>query len=573
MTRIVEGLEDRPFNAMPDVRRYFPAEAIEEARQTLAGSIERGSGPGLAIGPAGCGKSMLCHVLAELFRHQLAVVHLSSARIQNSRALLQAILFELGLEYRKRDEGELRLELIGYLSRSDKCPEGILLIVDEAHTLPVRVLEELRMLSNLVRGGVPRVRIVLAGGPALEERFTHPKLESFNQRIAARTYLRAWDRAETEQYIAGELEAVGVESASVFSPGAVDRIYRATDGIPRLVVQLCDYALTLAIAGGRQSIDAEGIDEAWADLQQLPAPWNESARPTKPSESGQPSIIEFGALDSSAADEDTAEDVSPSVASFEVGSQPTATDNQPADATAMAHSLPDPDMPPAEDPLESLTAGVSALEEEFGAPGSIAPQRAAKPEFDATSVNAPGDAEAFEDEEVIIDRYAALDAGSGRSAVSPVQGDARALSDMFALHRGGGDGDSADGDLVDASLSTTDAVGHSATIAMNSTPADTTSMSSQATEWLDPSADPVMPTFDSLDALGPLRSERPPQVGPGTSAQGQTDIAAPAEETAPPLIVIDDTPAPGSASSSSEAQGARVERQDYSQLLERLRNG
>ena len=55
----------------------------------------------------------------------------------------------------------------------------MLLIVDEAHTLPLRLMEELRLITNLARNGQPRVRLVLVGGPQLEERFASPKLESF----------------------------------------------------------------------------------------------------------------------------------------------------------------------------------------------------------------------------------------------------------------------------------------------------------------------------------------------------------------------------------------------------------
>ena len=65
-------------------------------------------------------------------------------------------LFELGLPYRGMEEGELRLSLHGYLSPAKQTLSGLLLLVDEAHALPWRLLEELRMISNLVRDGMPR---------------------------------------------------------------------------------------------------------------------------------------------------------------------------------------------------------------------------------------------------------------------------------------------------------------------------------------------------------------------------------------------------------------------------------
>src|SRR3954469_1446227 len=181
--------EERVFPTYPQVARYFPAKSVEDARARLGRAIERGNGPGLVIGGPGTGKSLLLQVLAAQYHEQLDVVLPACARLWTRRGLLQSILFELGLPYRSRDEGELRLSLLDHLLSKDQCPTGLLLLVDEAQTLPIPLLDELRVLTNLVRGAMPRVRLVLAGSSSLEESFTDPELESFSQRLAARSYL------------------------------------------------------------------------------------------------------------------------------------------------------------------------------------------------------------------------------------------------------------------------------------------------------------------------------------------------------------------------------------------------
>ena len=188
-------LSARPFAAAPQVDRYFPAHAIENARQTLTRVIERAEGAGLVVGPTGTGKSLLLQVLAEQFRDRFDVALLANGHLTTRRALLQAISFELGLPYRGLEEGELRLSLIDHLAPGTRCPQGMLLLLDEAHRLPLRLMEEVRMITNLVRNGQPRVRLVLAGSVALEERFARPDLESFSQRLSARCYLETLDRA------------------------------------------------------------------------------------------------------------------------------------------------------------------------------------------------------------------------------------------------------------------------------------------------------------------------------------------------------------------------------------------
>jgi type II secretory pathway predicted ATPase ExeA len=289
------GFNRRPFASAPDADCYFPGTSIEAARQTLFRCLERGEGAGVLIGPAGTGKSLLLDVLSEQFAGRASTVILGSGRLSTRRALLQAILFELDLPYRELDESELRLSFVDHLSTLSPPSVGVVLLVDEAHTLPARLLEELRLLTNVVRNGQPLVRLALAGGTALEDRLTSPKLETFNQRVTARCYLQPFERAETAEYIRAALIWAGVQPQRVFAHDAYDAIHAATNGIPRLVNQVCDHALVLAREAGVHKLDKRRIEAAWADLQQLPTPWTGAGGRATSESAGE--IIEFGALD------------------------------------------------------------------------------------------------------------------------------------------------------------------------------------------------------------------------------------------------------------------------------------
>ena len=233
-------------------------------------------------------------VLASRFRRQLRVVELGCGQVGSTRQLLQSLLHELDLPYRGLDEGEMRLSLLDALQPSEECPHGVLLLVDEAHQLSVDLLEELRLLGNLACEGMPRVQLVLAGNGRLEERFTSPQLESFSQRLAARCYLQGLERDETSNYLYALAEDAGGRPEEIWSDDALHAIHGATDGVPRLINQLGDHTLMLAAKERQKRITRQNVEQAWASLQQLPAPWNTS-------ETNGECVIEFGELDGEVA--------------------------------------------------------------------------------------------------------------------------------------------------------------------------------------------------------------------------------------------------------------------------------
>ena len=416
----------RPFPSTPRKELYCPATAIEASRQTLARCIERAEGPGLLVGGPGTGKSLVCELLADRFRARFHLVKLDHARFSTRRALLQAVMFELQLPYRGLDEGELRLALIEFAKSPDS--DGLLLLIDEAQTLSARLIDEIRMIGNVIVAGQPRLRLVLAGDTALEERLTSAKLESFNQRIAARCYLQPLNYDETAAYMQAQVAAAGGDPGRVFTDHVWQAVYHASSGIPRLINQVCDHALMLA-AARRRAVDATLIEEAWADLQQLPLPW-----PTK--STGSPgmasSVVEFGALpgdDPEAADDEDGD------AADEGGGDLDSSDGN-GSAGSIHHEPPNLegsgreviDLTKQLDQIELHVADWDAVE------SSVPPATEEKP-VPADRDVATGDPtptmlapdpfdDCYEEEEEVRDHYAALEANStsqGRAVLSPAE--------------------------------------------------------------------------------------------------------------------------------------------------------
>ena len=283
--------EKRPFGAAPQVNDYFPARSIEAACHAIGRGLEANAGPGLVIGGTGMGKTTLCLKLQQQYRETLPVAYVSCCGIQSRRELLQNILLTFELPYAGNDDGELRIALTNFAREA--ADHTVLLILDDVDDLAPEALEELRWLSNITHDGSWCVQLVLAGKSSLEERLGAPGMESFDQRISSRNYLSRATAPETAEFIQFQIARCGGDASQIFSDAALAEIHTATDGVPRLVNQLGDQALIMATLAKVECLEQLHIEEAWADLQQLPAPKRASAA----TPAADDAEIEFGTLD------------------------------------------------------------------------------------------------------------------------------------------------------------------------------------------------------------------------------------------------------------------------------------
>ena len=146
------NLTSRPFSRVPSAASCVMFPSIKACYERACDGIQEGMGPVLVVGPSGSGKTMLLSLLENRFARELTVVTLNCAAIDSQQGLIQCLLFELGLPFESQSVGELRLKLIDHLKHEESCANGLIVMVDEAHNLPIEVLEELRMITNIVCG-------------------------------------------------------------------------------------------------------------------------------------------------------------------------------------------------------------------------------------------------------------------------------------------------------------------------------------------------------------------------------------------------------------------------------------
>lgn len=267
-------LSKRPFSATADASCFFAPVPVEETLDELILRAESGQGIEILTAAPGIGKTLLCRRLIAELHEKFVPVFIANTNFPTRRALLQAVLFELGQPYSGLDEQELRLELLSAVRGLAADGRSTLIVIDEAHLLSDRLLEEVRLLANLSDGANPLVQVVLSGQLNLEERLTSPALEALNQRVACHVYLEPFTRQQSIDYVAFRLNWAGGNCSRIFAPAALDLVAHACNGIPRCLNQLCDHSLLLAFVAESHQVGASFVEDALSDLKQLPLHWN-----------------------------------------------------------------------------------------------------------------------------------------------------------------------------------------------------------------------------------------------------------------------------------------------------------
>jgi type II secretory pathway predicted ATPase ExeA len=260
------GLKRRPFPATPDSACYYPAAPHEAALAPLVRAVNEDAGLALVTSAPGCGKTLLGQVLIERLGEGVTSAFLTNSHLPDCAALLQTILFDLGLPFDDPSEQRLRLRLTEFFLKN--CADGKrnLVLVDEAHLLTPELLEELRLLGNLEAGSGKAFQAVCLAQPAIAETLKLPSLEGWKQRLAARVEVDPLSVEEACDYLLHHLRMAGATPERVMDADALETLARGTHGVPRLLNQAAHQALFLAGTAEMDRVDAEAALEALAML-------------------------------------------------------------------------------------------------------------------------------------------------------------------------------------------------------------------------------------------------------------------------------------------------------------------
>jgi general secretion pathway protein A len=271
------GLAEKPFSLTPDPKYLYKSQSHGSAFDLLQYAIRRREGFVVMTGDIGTGKTTVCRALLEhIDRKTFSALVLNP--FLSEEDLLKLILQDFGVVSRddvksgrlaRVTKQELIDALYDFLLGLLPLRASAVLIIDEAQNLPLKVLEQIRILSNLETDKDKLLQIVLVGQLDLKMLLRSPEMRQLDQRVSIRYELKPLTRSEVAAYIAHRLALAGGSAVS-FEEKALQLIHKFAKGIPRLVNLICDRTLLAAYSARTNRISPGLVQSAVNSLELHP---------------------------------------------------------------------------------------------------------------------------------------------------------------------------------------------------------------------------------------------------------------------------------------------------------------
>jgi type II secretory pathway predicted ATPase ExeA len=266
------GLNEAPFRITPRTDFFFDGANRGATLEALVYAITHDEGIVKVSGEVGSGKTMLCRVLMERLPKNVEIIYLFNPSLSREDILL-AIADELKVNISANRTAVVLRALQEHLITVYAEGHQVVVLIDEAHAMPLETLEEIRLLSNLESSRHKLLQIVLFGQPELDENLNIPQMRQLKERITHNFRLQPMIRDDIAQYLIFRMRAAGYRGPDIFSQGAIRAIARASLGLTRRINILANKSLLAAFSQNTHQITVKHVRAAIRDSEFRPAGW------------------------------------------------------------------------------------------------------------------------------------------------------------------------------------------------------------------------------------------------------------------------------------------------------------
>ena len=176
------------------------------------------------------------------------------------------IAFELKLNISNESSKlEVMQQLQNYLVEKHARNRQVVVFVEEAQSMPIETLEEIRLLSNLETNDHKLLQMVLFGQPELDEKLRDPSIRQLKERITHSFYLDPFPTTDIYEYLNFRMRSVGYRGPDIFSQRVANHIEKKSRGLTRRINILADKALMAVYSEGAHDVKSKHISIAADD--------------------------------------------------------------------------------------------------------------------------------------------------------------------------------------------------------------------------------------------------------------------------------------------------------------------
>lgn len=257
------NFKSKPFAMSPDPSFMFRSRQHAAALTMLEFAIESQAAFCLLTGEIGSGKTTLLRHFLRMLGDDVTVGLISNTH-GRFRSIHPWALSALGVVPADDSDIAQYEALVDFVVREYAKGHRTLLILDEAQNLSIRVLEELRLLSNVNSEQDLALQILLVGQPELRDKLERPELRQFAQRISVDFHLESLTQIDANAYVRHRLAVAGGDPGT-FDDEAIALIHARSRGVPRLMNQLCDLSLVYAFAESCHRVTRALVEQVLAE--------------------------------------------------------------------------------------------------------------------------------------------------------------------------------------------------------------------------------------------------------------------------------------------------------------------